>query len=1453
MPKTERILGYLPPTFRAGADRSALRALVGAFGGELQAAENSLAAVMRSHWVDFADRGADITTDLALIGSLYGLLPHQDETVEEFREHLKRYVRTFLEGPMTVQGLLRITAEVLHLHIDDEYECIDAWWDRSDETEISHRLSGADSATLVFGTGRATRKGSDAGPATVTGLVDLGIAVDLRTDPILWLELEGGESVPVDLAAAAADPSAVSPSELVAALNAAIGSVVAAIADGRLRLTSTSVGPTSRIDVVDGGQDAAPKVLGLAPRGYRGADDTSATVSGGVELNGPVDLADRRYLRITIDGDRPAEIDTASEAADPSAVSLDQIADAIDAAVGVAVATHDGRRLTLTSPTQGAGSSIGFSAPAAQDATARLFGAVNSTTFGADARAALAIGTEDIGGGVNLAEDSRIRLAMDGSAAVTVDVAGVDPAATLPGEIVAALNDGVGTAVAEHDGQHLTLRSPTVGTAGSITLEEVDRDATAAVLGFPSRSFHGTPMSTARFVGEQDLTAGVNLSARQYLVLSVDGDAVVEVDLHKHASDLEAVTLDELAAGINHVLGADVATDDGAHLILVSPSPGAVGSIEIIPLTTTTERRFLSHSLVTDDAGTRIFGFTARRAVGTEATSAVLDGQNDLLGGADLQERRFLRIRHDGADPVEVDCAGPRPRATTPAEIVTAINTAVNVRLASTDGHMITLVSPTTGDESSIVLELTRRRDALEPLGLTVGLRRGADPTGVNFAAIPDLSDGIDLPTGAAIAIGVDGGPVQDITVGDVGPSTRNLSQLVGSINSVLAAPVAAHDGSRLHLASPGTGSGAGLEIGTPTTGSDVTAELLGIGPRLYAGLPPEGAEVNGTIDLASAGPLGLRTFLSIAVNGGQPVTVDVAADAADIAAPTPAEIAAAIESACDVTATIIGGRLRLTSPTTGSASRIEIDHAPVGDARATIFGSVSFESVGKPARPAVLTGEADLFGPVDLRDASVLRIAMDNEPPMDVDVVGGSPEATILAEIVAAIDETRPDVAGATPDDRIRLTSTTTGSDSSVELVALRRLEIQEYPPVRKEVAIDEVAHGTRFTVDNHSAGPAALTIELETEHGTVGPKIASTDRHWSIRIDKTVGPGRRLTIGLDGETVVAKIFDPPVEPGEPEPPGHPVEPDSILIEGPAADVLRLERGRNRFVFLECDGARFGIDRFSVESDRETVFAGGECVESGIFNASHFSRQPVVRTSFAGAASAASKNRLKASWDVHRAGALIVNLPAQLDERYGVRFNEGRFGSAEPKSFPAVVTQPLNDPRQLLTVVNAGSALVEARLAAQAPIGWTEVAMPFRDPQPLTLGTSTQEARLYLGEEGLGGEVIELRARHVGRWANSVTVTARRSGPAIYDLEVHYPGGRFENARVTVAGPGRFGPSTKAGPFGVVMAKAAGVEVVVTRDGVRSENQESETENRESENENQESENRESDEPRKG
>ncbi|NJL09651.1 MAG: hypothetical protein HC908_03945, partial [Calothrix sp. SM1_7_51] len=80
--KTDRILSYLPGTFRVSSRATVLFAFIDAFGRELLSAENSLAEIMTAHWVDYADRGSNIIKDLKKLAALYGLAPRRDEDGE---------------------------------------------------------------------------------------------------------------------------------------------------------------------------------------------------------------------------------------------------------------------------------------------------------------------------------------------------------------------------------------------------------------------------------------------------------------------------------------------------------------------------------------------------------------------------------------------------------------------------------------------------------------------------------------------------------------------------------------------------------------------------------------------------------------------------------------------------------------------------------------------------------------------------------------------------------------------------------------------------------------------------------------------------------------------------------------------------------------------------------------------------------------------------------------------------------------------------------------------------------------------------------------------------------------------------------------------------------------------------------------------------------------------------
>lgn len=1512
--KTERILSYLPGTFRRAPQRSALAAVVDAFGAELLQGENSLAAIMAAHWVDHADRGAAEIDDLACLAALYGLAPRTGETVEEFRRHLKRYVRTFLGGTVTVQGILRVTAEALGLQIADDYADIDSWWTRTSDELVTTEARGDDAAELVLGSRSATTLGEPTRPARVTGTVDLRKGVDLRQATTLRLAIDNSDPVAIDLAVGAADPTVVTLTEIVEALKQA--GVTAEQHDGSLSIAAPTQGLSSRLEVLDGSDDAAEAVLGLSPHRYAGSPATCAIVRGTVDFSDGVDLDDKRYLRLLIDGVHLQEIDCTG--AKPAQPSLDEIRDAINAAfadLSAPIASHDGRAITLNSPTSGSNSNIVFQPTAAQDATAYLFGLSSSFFSGQDERPARVTGGRDLSAGVDLRTQASIQLRID-DVSRTINCAGADPANTRPAEIVAAINRAFGfeSPVASHNGRFVTLRSSTSGVAGSIVFETpATADATELIFGIGSRSFAGNNADRARLVASRDLSGGVDLRACHMLQLAVDDNPPVEIDLRNAAADPWAtrLTLDDLVAAVNATLHASIATHDGAHLILASPTAGDASSLVVGPLVTTCRRRFVTRAMITEEASQAIFGFTHREATGTAAVSARVRGSVDLSRGIDLRTQRYLRLAVDQYSALDIDCAGKRPRASTLPEIVSAINTALGRqdaaldKVATHDGTHLILTSPSPGTSSRISFEAPRAADALDTLlGVDPQTVRGRPASGIMFVGTVDLSSGFELPPGAAIKLKIDAKEAVEIKLvpaDEAAPVQFTLVKLMIAINSALGASIASHDGRYLTLALPPR-SPEEQRVLTfePADSSDASAELFGIKtPRTYSGVTASPAWIVSTHDLSSPLDLRVARYLRLAVDAGQITEVDCAAEAEDPATVTLQNVINAINSQLEAeVASEERGRLKLTSAGSGSAARITLEPYSEGDARRALLGTVAEVTMGIEAKPAVLTGKVDLLAPVDLSERHLLRIQVDDNQPVDIDVAGERPATTFLDEIVAAINDVVPGLAAATDDDRLELRAA-----SSIAVLPLRYLELAEYPPRRVE-ATRQVRHGTRWRLLNDGAGAVYAEVNLHARQGAVGPTLVNRATGWQLRLLTHLPVGANVRLWHDPTTGLCT---------EMSMPGGtismPVAAEKILVRsseaedwrsahthGPqAAEVLRLPVGVSHWQYLDCHASRFDSAGATFRKCKEegagrgpcvaACFAGlrpatsqidqegspttcGICRERGVFDVSRFAAQPPgeVLAVFATATPEAEPQlELTVGWDRHQPGAFCVNLPIDLPERFGGRFNQAYFGQTDskPEQYPAAVSEPPDDEDYLVTLINQGktgrddegnpdpsqdispSNLVQADPVKTVPQGWEAVQMPFRQPRKLTLGSPTQNARLYLAEDGLAG-YIKLEARAPGAWANAINVAARKAGPARYNVTISYAGSDFENARQVVLNGGPPGASScrharprataiqpaaadelptlirtllQPGPVGVVHAKAAGIRAEVTRD----------------------------------
>ncbi|MET0622277.1 MAG: hypothetical protein ABW250_04770 [Pyrinomonadaceae bacterium] len=726
---------------------------------------------MGSHWVDHADRGAELIDDLKRIASLYGLAPRDDEEVEEFREHLKRYVRTFLEGTATVQGVLRVVAESLALRIADEHTAIDAWWTRpTDElTTVEPRPDNA--AALLFGVETAFVRGEQARPARVGGGVRLGLGVELGVARSLRLKVDALPTVEVVFPPRHRAPF-LAPDKIVEAINLALASPVASIEDGALVLTSPTVGPSSRLEVRDATGDAAPRLLALPPRLYRGSEPDRARVIGTVDLSGGVDLSERRYLRLLVDGVRLAEVDCAGET--PAATTIGEVVKRINDALGVGVASDEDGYLQLASPTVGFTSTIQFQRAAAQDARQLLFGEVASFHAGHDALPAEAVGVRDLRLGADLSRRSLVRLRLDDSPPVTIDCAGEseNPGNATLGEIVRTLNEVLGPAAASHDGHFVHVVSPTAGIDSVVVFEPLppEQDAADIVFGVVPRAFTGTAARRARLTGRPDLSGGASIGSLNVIRVALDGGPPSEVHIRGKAAG--ATSLDEMVESINDTLGPDVASHDDLHLILASPTRGTASSVALEPLLSTRRRRFVTRAFTTDEASQKLLGPFAAEARGRDATRARVTGKVDLTRGVDLRDARFMRLAVDGRPAIDIDCRGVRPRATMLDEVIARINEQFvfaepkNFKLATedVDGTHLALTSPTTGADSRIAFEPPRAEDASALLlGLEPGVARGEAATGVVFTGTADLAAGLDLDTDAFVRISIDGGPFRDI------------------------------------------------------------------------------------------------------------------------------------------------------------------------------------------------------------------------------------------------------------------------------------------------------------------------------------------------------------------------------------------------------------------------------------------------------------------------------------------------------------------------------------------------------------------------------------------------------------------------------------------------------------------------------------------------------------------
>jgi hypothetical protein len=1118
--KTDRILSYLPGTFRALPKPTVIYSTVDAFGNELLQAENTLAAVIRSHWVDTADKNEDVIVDLKSIASLYGLSSRDDETVEDFRAHLKHYVRTFLDGTPTVQGILRVAAEALGLVTADSYDQLDTWWNRKPDALTTIENRGDDASGMLFSALQA--RGSDATAASFVGTLDLSAGVDLRNASVLSLKIDGNATATFDLAPMVGDPSKAPLNKIIDAINNNSAARASAPDGAHLVIASPTVGASSKLALQDVANDAATVLLGLAPRSYSGSGATSAGVRGTVDLAAGTDLSDLRYVRIAIDGKPPVEIDCAGPT--PSATTLQNIVDAINAALGPGIASHDGHSLFLQSSVSGFSSSIQFLSPTAQDATQKLFGKVSAISTGKNPQPAQVTGSQNLSKGADLTKKFNVSIALDGAAPLVINCAGAVPGATSLAEIVSKINAGIGKPIASPFKNSLNLISPTQGSASSIVFStSPTADATYEIFGIPSREAAGNEATAASLAGNT-LPATLNFGAQHLLQIAVDDDDPTSVDFWGALSNRSSASLGDVATAINNALGANAASPAGDHLVITSATKGAASSIVISPLTTKRTKRYVTRAFVTGEAAETVLGVAYQKSNGTARSPARVEGTAELSRGVDLRTDPFLQFSIDGAPPLTVDCSQglPRPRVALPGEISAAINREIDAALgtpgkshiASDDGHHLFFTSPTSGASSSIQILSSYSTDAASLLGLQYGDVFGHDAVGVSFQGTVDLSAGLDLSSVSKVKLAIDGAAPVEIDCAGQNPSQTSQAEIITRINTALNATIAAPNGKFMSLTSPTKGANSKIEILAPSA-SDATLKILGVGPRKYHGLDVVNARIVGTKDLSAPQDLTNSRFLLLTVDSKPALDIDCSATANSPAQCSLADIIKAINGATKQTiaSSPDNKTLVLSSPTTGVSGEIALQPYPSDGAFTRLMGNAAKVTKGADAAPAVINGTVDLLAGANLDERRTVRIALDNGSPVDIDISGAKPSLTFLDEIRVKINDLLGPVASASSDDHLILSSLTRGENSSIEVLPIRALELCEYTPTEMSQSFT-LKHGDTFSLHNSGASASSLCIELSAPQGLAGVTFINRTAQRSIRVMELIPVGGTMIL---------------------------------------------------------------------------------------------------------------------------------------------------------------------------------------------------------------------------------------------------------------------------------------------------------------------------------------------------
>ncbi|MCB0143492.1 MAG: hypothetical protein KDE50_26595, partial [Caldilineaceae bacterium] len=1040
------------------------------------------------------------------------------------------------------------------------------------------RAAAQDAFAFLFGDVPVFHVGRADEPARVTGRRDLNSGVDLSEFALLQLQVDGAVSL---IDCAGEEPANTQLPEIVSAINGSVGALIATDNGRFLMLHSPTSGPTGELLIqTPPERDATELLLGIGPRRFEGRLAGHARIVGETDLAKGVDVRAQHLLQLAIDDAAPITIDLRAAAPkNAHAMSADQVVDAINNVLTPDIAATDGERLILTSPMAGSASSLRIlpvesvqrrrfvtRAIITDEATAKVFGAYQVEACGRDATNARLVGQPNLSRGVDLSSNRFLRLALDGDDFVEIDCAGTRPRATLIQEVVDKINAhfAIAPRLASHNGKQLILSSNKLGSQSRIEIAPPrSRDARPTLMGIEPAIFRGQDATRVIYTGTVDLRNGVDLSAADRIKIALDGAEALEIACATAAADPAKVKLNELMLAINLAVGSNVASHDGKFLIIASAKSGAASQL-----------RFETPDDAATDATTAIFGIAAPRAYqGADARPGQAVGGQELAETVDLRSARFLRIGVDGKAPIDVDCAAsadPKKLDAVPlSDIENAIDTQLNANVAALVEGKLVLISPTVGKSSRIVVEAHTSGDAAPLLlGSPPAVTTGQDATPAIITGA-DLLTPVDLRQRSLLRLGVDDARPVDIDIAGFAPQVTFLHEIVPQINAVVPGLAVATDDDRLQLTSPTVGAQSRLSvlplrylelIEYPPAPLDIPAQNVRHGDRWPV-----------TNDGAAAVEAEFMLAAPLGVSG--PTLVNMT----------------------------LGWQIRLLIALSPHET-LRIWRDPERGLRANVIGAAGME---KP-----ISGARMLVGPVGSQAwvpfAGEWRLSRntDGEKALQLnnprareivqlrgrDVVHASGELSV--RVMPAALSTASKLPAAAPGTPWQLQGRVQVVEGGFQLLNGKGLALVN---LRGAAGID-------------LADWAEQVVWVSgTPHTELEPPLLVVDRI-QARFDVTL---RHVADAGEGQTEKYENVTVGDDPTQPHALVRRIEtqPSKLVrvVSWDKATVLTLPQGRSDWRYLDCYGSRFNRASFD-----EAHFAGGICLDRGIFNVSRFTAATV-------------------------------------------------------------------------------------------------------------------------------------------------------------------------------------------------------------------------------------------------